>query len=179
MSYHLNELWLCYLVHILVNKCIKLSKDKCPGCKDELNSPLLHYHIQLSLLEKIKFYMEEVRGPMMKKIGVYFEGFSKISKVEDANENNYLFTGQTFLLMASAESIYYGRYLTEDTYCMLFPKPKPTMLKVTNNSYTRSAPSSTSQGSKNGDNKRRKVEKKKKQDDEEPTFEIPMHYNYE
>lgn len=175
MPSHMNNIWLSYLSHVLVNKCIQLAKRHCPACTEGFKSPLLHYHVQLSLLEKIKCYFEEARGPMIADTGKCFECFIKVCNIDDVSENNYLFTGQTFLLMVSAESIYYGRYISEESDAVLFPKPTPDAVKIMNGCYP--CPSNAVQGSKATSNKRKKVEKKKIVDTSD--FEFPLSCDFD
>lgn len=173
MSSHINNIWLSYLSHVLVNKCIQLAKQHCPACTEGFKSPILHYHMQLGLLQKIKCYFEEVRGPMITDIAKCFECFDKVCSVRDASEINYLFTGQTFLLMVTAESVYYGRYITNETDAVLFPKPKPEAIKLMNDCY---APN-TAQAVKPLSNKRKKIEKKKTVEGKQ--FEYPLSCDFD
>lgn len=153
----MNNIWLSYLSHVLINKCLQLVKQHCPACTNGLKSPVLHYHMQLGLLDKMKCYFEEIRGSMITDIVKCFECFLNVYTIDDANENNYVFIGQTFLLMSTAESVYYGRYITEETDGVLFPKPQPEALKIMNECYS----STIAQTSKSIPNKRKKIEKKK------------------
>lgn len=152
-----NEYWLAYLTNSVVVKCLQLSKERCPGCKERMTSPLLHYHLQLSLLDKMKCYFEEVRGPMIKDIEECFQSFaSQISLNDDGT--NFHFLGQTFMMMATAESLYYGRYLDDNNDARLFPRPIPEPLKIFNGTLKR--PSSP----KLKEAKKKKILAKKKPD---------------
>ena len=141
MGNHINEYWLAYLTHTIVMKCLQISKERCPACKDNMASPLLHFHIQMSLLDKVKCYFEEIRGPMIKDIEGCFNKFSAQISITDDGAN-YHFVGQTFLMMATAESLYYGRYLDESNDAVLFPRHEPDAIRIFNGSLKRpSAPS--------------------------------------
>lgn len=129
MSVHCNNIWLAHLTNILVNNCITIARRKCAACKNGIKSSLLHYHLQSSLFEKVKDHFEEVRGPMINKIDSCYNVFeSKPDNLE--NKEQYLFGGQTFLLLSTPESIYFGRYVTEELDVLLFPRVRPEALKI-------------------------------------------------
>ena len=137
-----SELWMAWLTNTIVVKSLQLSKGRCPACKDNLSSPMLHYHIQLSLLDKMRCYFEETRGPMIQSIEQCFDDFAaQIGLKEDGS--NYYFLGQTFLLMATAESLYYGRYVNEEIENELFPKAQPDAIHILNGTMKRPLPSSS------------------------------------
>lgn len=126
MDTHANAVWMAYLTNILISNCIIKAKNRCAGCKNNIQSPLLHYHFQSSLLDKVKEHFEEVRGPIISNIEKCFTSFIKIYDSK-TNKKNFLFSGQTFLLLATPESIFYGRYMTEEMDSTLFPKNEPLM----------------------------------------------------
>lgn len=128
---HCNNVWLAHLTNILVNNCIGIARRKCAACKNGIKSTLLHYHLQSSLFEKVKEHFEEVRGPMINKIDSCYNVFENKPEGLD-NKEQYLFGGQTFLLLSTPESIYFGRYVTEELDLLLFPRPRPEALKIMN-----------------------------------------------
>ena len=117
-----STIWLAYIVNMFVTNTLLKTKQHCSGCRKDLKSPLLHFHIQASLLEKLKLYFEEVRGDMISSFEECFAAFVRDTNI-NLNKDQYLFSGQTFLLLATPESIYYGRFITEDIDARIRPRP--------------------------------------------------------
>ena len=120
MDYN-HEVWIGFLCKQLVRQVVQMSILKCPGCEDKLISPLLHLHQQQSLLTKMKCHFEEVRGPMLTSIDSYYEQVSDLLPHSQNLEKDrviYINTGRMWLLVATTEAVYYGRYVTDmnDTY---------------------------------------------------------------
>ena len=102
---------------MFIRKCIELSVLRCPACKDKFRCPVLHLHHQLSLLQKITTYFEEVRGTLLPKIDEYYDLMRHRlahSNNEEKDREVYTSSARVFLQMASAESIYYGRYIHKE-----------------------------------------------------------------
>ena len=130
MTAYGSPVWLGYLTHLVITNCLVKAKGKCAACKNNITtSPLLHYHLQSSLLEKMKDNFEEVRGPMISEIELCFNSYVQLYGL-DVEKNNYIFTGQTFLLLSTPESIYFGRYINEELYAILFPQANPEAVKI-------------------------------------------------
>lgn len=116
MTDYFHDFWLGYLTDVLIRQTVEMSILKCPGCQDELKSPLLHLHHQLSLLEKLRCYIDEIRGTVLPTITVLYDEFqNKLPHSDDLEKDKeiYVNNARFFLLSASAETLYYGRYLTE------------------------------------------------------------------
>ena len=60
-----DGIYISFLYENIVRQVAQLSKLQCPGCDDKLFSPLLHLHEQLSMLDKLRQYFEEVRGAIL------------------------------------------------------------------------------------------------------------------
>ena len=60
-----DGIYISFLYENIVRQVAQLSKLRCPGCDDKLFSPLLHLHEQLSMLDKLRQYFEEVRGAIL------------------------------------------------------------------------------------------------------------------
>ena len=120
MDYN-HEVWIGFLCEQLVRQVVQMSILKCPGCEDKLISPLLHLHQQQSLLTKMMYHFEEVRGPMLTSIDSYYEQVSDLLPHSQNLEKDrviYINTGRMWLLVATTEAVYYGRYVTDmnDTF---------------------------------------------------------------
>lgn len=119
-----QELWVGYLTSIIIQKCIKLARERCPGCERKFKSALLHLHQQVSLEQKLDCYFEEVRGLLVSQIGFYFAEFEK-KMGEDCVEDfkkMYIQHGKSFLFLTNARAIYYGQYINENNCEMIHSK---------------------------------------------------------
>ena len=116
-----SDVWIGFLCENVVRQVVQLSKLRCPGCEDKLFSPLLHLHEQLSLLDKLRNYFEEVRGTLLPTLPELYTMFQdKLPHSDDLSrdQESYISIGHNFLLTIGAESLYYGRYLSglNDSY---------------------------------------------------------------
>lgn len=120
MEYY-HDFWIGFLTEKVTRQAVELSVIKCPGCQDKMYSPLLHLHHQLSLLEKLRSYFEEIRGSLLPTIEVLYNEFQdKLPHSDDLEKDRkiYIKNGRFFLISATADALYFGRYLTEmnDSY---------------------------------------------------------------
>ena len=122
MDSYLSEYWWGYLTHIVIEKCVALSKEKCPGCAQGFKTSLLHVHQQASLLNKIETYLNESRGLLSSNFDEMFADFRKRVEFEvTEDEKQVLITsGRSFLFIVTPPSLFYGRFLTEEKYSTLF-----------------------------------------------------------
>ena len=63
-----HDNWLGYLVSVFINEILIQSKECCPGCHDQKNSPLLHAHHHSGLLEKLYMFQLLVKETMLSKM---------------------------------------------------------------------------------------------------------------
>ena len=115
MDYY-HDFWIGFLSEQIVRQAVELTLIKCPGCEDKMYSPLLHLHHQLSLLDKIRTYFEEIRGSLLPTIDTLYEQFKdKLPHSDDLDKDNevYIKNGRFFLISITSEALYYGRYLNE------------------------------------------------------------------
>ena len=111
-----SDVWIGFLCENIVRDVVQLAKLRCPGCDDKLISPLLHLHEQLSLLEKLRHYFEEVRGTLLPTLPELYGTFQdKLPHSNDLSKDQecYISVGHNFLLTIGADSLYYGRYLSD------------------------------------------------------------------
>ena len=121
MTFYYNDSWLGYLSEKFVRASLKHSQDNCPGCRDNMSSALLHLHHQMSLLEKLRKYFEEIRGDLLSNTTTLYTEFEKkLPHSDDLSKDKmiYLNVARHFLLTSNAETLYYGRYITDglDSY---------------------------------------------------------------
>ena len=115
MDYY-NDFWIGFLAEQIARQAVEMSLIKCVGCQDNMHSPLLHSHHQLSLLDKLRRHFEEIRGSVLPTINALYEQFkNKLPHSDDPDKDMeiYLKNGRFFLISATADALYYGRYLTE------------------------------------------------------------------
>ena len=111
-----NDVWLGFLCEQIVRQSNQLSLLKCPGCEAKLKSPILHLHLQTSLLEKMKMFFEEIRGPLLQSVPQLYDQIQhKLPHSDNLEQDRdaYISIGRQFLMSHTCESVYYGRWVTE------------------------------------------------------------------
>lgn len=111
-----NDIWLGFLCEEIVRRTESMSKLKCPGCEANLKSPILHLHLQNSLLDKMRTYFEEIRAPTLRSVPELYERIQgKLPHSEDLDQDkdSYISIGRQFLMTQSCDSMYFGRWITE------------------------------------------------------------------
>ena len=76
-----HDKFLGYLIAVFVNETIVQAIECCPGCKDWKNSPLLHTHHHLGLLEKLYMFTPSVKAMLISKLRMLVTDY--ISKFPD------------------------------------------------------------------------------------------------
>ena len=115
MDYY-HDFWIGFLSEQIARQAVEMALIKCPGCDKKMYSPLLHLHHQLSLLDKIRTYFEEIRGSLLPTIDALYEQFkNKLPHSDnlDKDKEIYINNGRFFLISLTSEALYYGRYLNE------------------------------------------------------------------
>ncbi len=115
MDYY-SDIWTGYLTGIVLNRCLKLSIQRCPGCISKLKSPVLHQHQQHSLLDKVKLYYNEVRGLILPSLDKLYDIIAKQlphSADPAIDKQIYCQNGVFFLTSSNPDSLYWGRYIDE------------------------------------------------------------------
>ena len=152
-----TDLFLGFITNIFVTECLRLSKEKCSACQEGHVSAILHYHVQLGLLDKIRNHCNDVTGKMIQDIDEIIESFKSHLNLENIPEESLKFAGSTYLTMATPESLYYGRYVTDFIDAELFGKPKEPTIEIINTALKRS----DRPQSKEQEAKKKKIVKKK------------------
>ena len=121
MTFYYNDTWLGFLSEKFVQNALKRCLDECAGCRDNMNSALLHLHQQMSLLDKLRKYFEDIRGELLANTTELYTQFEKkLPHSDDLAKDKmiYLNVARHFLITSNAETLYYGRYITEgiDSY---------------------------------------------------------------
>ena len=106
-----------YLTENIIRKSVERIENECNGCRDGMKSVILHRHEHLSLLDKVKTNCEYNHAEMLKELPIYYLTFEKKLPHSDdlaKDKNIFCAVARTFLITCTAETIYYGRYITED-----------------------------------------------------------------
>ena len=110
-----KEFWFGYVIDNLVSLCLKISKEQCKACQDKIKSPILHYHLSLSLEQIIDNYLDQARGQILgSELEALFNKFSKNIPEAKPMKKECLVSITTLLLHATAPSLYYGRWVTPE-----------------------------------------------------------------
>ena len=120
---YFNDFWLGFVTAEFVRRCVDESEATCHGCRDGKISPLLHIHHQLGLKDKIIYHMEPIRGVMMPLIPSLYEEFKVKVNSPNMNKNAYVTSAKFFLVAATPESLYFGRYLNEQNDAFIHHRP--------------------------------------------------------
>lgn len=132
MTFYYNDAWLGFLTETFIREAMTNCEQECPGCRDGMRSAVLHLHQQLSLLDKLRKYFEQIRGDLLTKILTFYSQFQmKLPHSDDLDKDKSIYCGvaRSYLITCTAETIYYGRYVTEATDSFIaeafeIPKPK-------------------------------------------------------
>lgn len=111
-----NDVWLGFLCEQIIRQAEQMSKLKCPGCEAKLKSPILHLHLQNSLLDKMRMYFEEIRGGVLQTVPELYDQISpKLPHSDNLEQDkeSYVMIGRQFLMTHTSDSMYYGRWVTE------------------------------------------------------------------
>ena len=111
-----SDIWIGYLTGMVLNRCVKLSLQRCPGCAAKLKCPILHQHEQSSLLDKIRLYFDEVRGVILSSVDRLYDMIQRnLPHSSDLKKDKEIYcnNGALFLTTANPDSIYWGRYIDE------------------------------------------------------------------
>ena len=117
MTFYHNDTWVAFLSEHIVRQSLKISKENCPGCKDDMQSSILHLHEQQSLLEKIRNTFDQARACILLDIDSYYTQFeSKLPHSADKKKDKIVYCNlaRTFLLTATSDSLYFGRYVSAE-----------------------------------------------------------------
>ena len=111
-----HDNWLGYLVSVFIDETVAYSRECCPGCVDEKNSPLLHTHHHFGLLEKLYMFHPLIKEAMLSKITTlvsnFIDKFPDPEIYDDAGQKVLKTFGRDFLIQSNPKFIYYNRYLT-------------------------------------------------------------------
>ena len=103
--------WFAFLSADIIQRCIEYCEQECPACKDGLLSPLLHFHNQFSLREKLgQYYYRTVQEV---DIAELFDRFILQFGWYSLNRDEFISIGQYFARFSTPDAIFYGKYITK------------------------------------------------------------------
>ena len=102
-----TKTWFGFLAAEIIKQCIELCDQECPACKDRILSPLLHYHNELNLREKMEKYINKTVLDLPK----LFDGFVIRFGVFSADKDQFVSLGQAFINFSTPEAIFFGKYI--------------------------------------------------------------------
>ncbi len=121
--------WLAFLSAEIIERCTTRLQQECPGCRDGLLAPLLHYHNHFNLHETMKKYMHIVVLEM--DLQQLFSEFTLKFGLFNLDTAEFVKLGQNFVRFSTADAIYYGNYITKENDAVLYAQPtyEPTPIK--------------------------------------------------
>ena len=121
--------WLAFLSADIIQRCTTRLQQECPGCRDGLLSPLLHYHTHFSPHDTMKKYMDTVVLEI--DLQQLFNEFLIKFGLFDLPNDEFVKLGQNFVRFSTADAIYYGNYITKENDAALYVQPtyEPTPIK--------------------------------------------------
>jgi len=102
--------WFGFLAAELIKQCIEICDRECPACKDGIVSPLLHYHNELNLREK----MEKFISKTVMDVPKLFDQFVIRFGLFTLDRNQFVNIGQSFINFSTPDAIFYGKYINYD-----------------------------------------------------------------
>ena len=110
--------WFAFLSADVIQRCIERSEAECPACTDELMSPLLHFHNQYSLREKLNQYY--YRSVLEMDIADLFDRFVMQIGWFTLDREEFISIGQSFVRFSNPDAIFYGKYITKENDFALY-----------------------------------------------------------
>lgn len=103
-----NHTWLGYITAEVIRQCIMMCNEECLACAGSMTSPLLHFHNEISLKEKVTRYINSVTLNIEELFDQFIIQFGWFS----LNRDHYIQVGNTFLLVTTPDALFYGKYIT-------------------------------------------------------------------
>lgn len=103
-----SRIWLGYVTAEVVHKCIALCAEECLACTNRVTCPLLHYHNELNLKDKIQRYLGRVVIDLEQLFDQFILQFGWFA----LNRQHYIQLADIFLSVSTPEAIMYGKYIT-------------------------------------------------------------------
>ena len=103
-----NKTWFAYISAEIIRQCVDICNKECLACKDGALSPLLHYHNELNLRQKMERYIDRVELNLMTLFDLFILQFGWFGLDRD----QFLANAQAFIDFSTPDAIFYGKYIT-------------------------------------------------------------------
>ena len=103
-----NKTWFAFISAEIIRQCIDMCAKECLACRDGVLSPLLHYHNELNLREKMVRYVNRVELDLMTMFDLFIIRFGCFGLDRDQFLNN----AQAFIDFSTPDAMFYGKYIT-------------------------------------------------------------------
>ena len=117
-----SRTWLGYITAEVVHKCVALCVEECLACRNGVTSPLLHFHNELNLKDKIHRYL----GRVVIDLEYLFDQFILQFGWFALNRQQYIQLAEIFLNVSIPEAIMYGKYITHQNERAIYGQPDTT-----------------------------------------------------
>jgi len=116
-----TKTWFGCIAAEIIKQCIALCDKECPACNNRILSPLLHYHNELNLREKMEKYIGNTTLDLPKLFDQFIIRFGVLSLDRDQFVN----LGQSFINISTPEAILYGKYINHGNDQALYGEIEP------------------------------------------------------
>ena len=103
-----NKNWFAFISAEIIRQCIDRCANECLACKNGILSPLLHYHNELNLREKLDRYIGRVELNLSMLFDLFVVQFGWFT----ADRDQFLNNAQAFVDFSTPDAIFYGKYIT-------------------------------------------------------------------
>lgn len=114
-----SRTWLGYITAEVVHKCITLCAEECLACTNRITCPLLHFHNELTLKDKIQRYLARVVIDLEQLFDQFILQFGWFA----LNRQQYIQLAEIFLNVSTPEAIMYGKYITHQNQGAIYGLP--------------------------------------------------------
>ena len=106
-----NKTWPGYLTAHIIDQCIAHCEADCPGCRDGVLSPLLHWHNRFDLRTKVDRYFFTVKNKV--DVSALFDAFHlRFGFFSKLNREKFVNSGECFVDNATPTSLVFGDFIT-------------------------------------------------------------------
>ena len=102
-----NKAWFAFISAEIMRQCIDLCNKECLACKEGILSPILHYHNELNLREKMVRYIDRVELNLMTMFDLFIIRFGWFHLDRD----QFLGNAQAFIDFSTPDAMFYGKYI--------------------------------------------------------------------
>ena len=113
--------WLGYVTAEVVHKCVTMCSEECLACRNGIISPLLHFHNELNLKDKLHRYLSRVVIDLDHLFDQFILQFGWFA----LNRQHFIQLAEIFLNVSTPDAILYGKYIRPDNDQAIYGQPDP------------------------------------------------------